>query len=97
MRLDGIKNEEIFSIKEKELTEELATLKSKLSYCEADSQKVLQNAHRMLNIVNNLELRYRTADNREKSHILRFLGVFLKAKLLKLFTTILHSLLYPFT
>ena len=75
LQLEGKIHSDMFYIKEQELSQELATLKSELTYCEVNSQEVYQKAHKTLEIVNNLELRYKQANNHEKAHILRLLGV----------------------
>ncbi|WP_428898576.1 recombinase family protein [Parelusimicrobium proximum] len=74
LQLDGMGNKDMFRLKEREISEDLAHLQSELAGLEVDTQEICDRAHNTLQIATNLEALYNIADHTEKAHILRLLG-----------------------
>ena len=74
LQLDGGFNKEMLMTKDKELSEDLARIKSELASCEIDGAQVCERVHDTLELATGLEELYSMADDSEKAQILRLLG-----------------------
>ncbi|MBR2921973.1 MAG: recombinase family protein [Alphaproteobacteria bacterium] len=74
LQLEGRGSLEMFSIKEKELTEELSLLKKAIDECGAEYEKVIPRAQETFTAINNITEIYNMATNEEKAKILRLLA-----------------------
>jgi hypothetical protein len=74
LQLEGNIDKEMFLIKQKELTENITTLESRLVILNSDKQKAVKKAEDIFGLIGSLEKLYNRADNFEKAQILKFLG-----------------------
>ena len=74
LQLEGRGSLEMFSIKEKELTEELSLLKKAIDECGTEYEKVIPRAQETFTAINNITEIYNMATNEEKAKILRLLA-----------------------
>lgn len=74
LQLDGVFNKDMFRLKDKELSEDLARINSELASCKTDAEQVYTRVHDTLEMATNLEGLYNLANHGEKAQILRLLG-----------------------
>ena len=74
MQLDGkVANEEIFTLKQKELTNKLADISQELTHCVDNPEETVKRAVNTLEMVSQLETRFKQANNHERAQLLRLL------------------------
>ena len=74
LQLEGKGNSEMFSIKEKELSEQLKSIKKAMETCGMKYESIVPRAKETFLAINNLEQIYNMADNFEKAKILKLLA-----------------------
>ena len=74
LQLEGKGNSEMFSIKEKELSEQLKSIKKAMETCGTKYESISPRAKETFLAINNLEQIYNMADNFEKAKILKLLA-----------------------